>query len=129
MPTTIVTTSRSPHGNTRRIADVLASELEADVVEPGPADRDAVRGADLVGFGSGMYLMNFADALRDFVDELPEVEGATRSSSRRAGSSSRRSCATWIGWRRGSRRAGTGSSGPSTAGVSIPGGPSGSSAA
>lgn len=75
MNPTIITTSRSPHGNTRKIADVIAAELGATIHAPGPEATTAVAAADLVGFGSGIYWMNFRRSLRDFVASLPESEG------------------------------------------------------
>lgn len=67
----IVCTSVS-HGNTKRIADAIAAVLDAPVVAPSQADLD---GAELVGFGSGIYLGKFhADLLR-FVDALPYQNG------------------------------------------------------
>ncbi|MER2223181.1 MAG: flavodoxin domain-containing protein, partial [Rhodococcus sp. (in: high G+C Gram-positive bacteria)] len=55
MKAIIVCTSVS-HGNTRRIADVIAEVLDARVVEPGEIDSAELAGYDLVGFGSGIYL-------------------------------------------------------------------------
>lgn len=75
MNSTIVTTSRSPHGNTKKVADVIAAELGSTIYEPGTEAAAAVAQSDLVGFGSGIYWMNFRDTLREFIDALPDCSG------------------------------------------------------
>ncbi|WP_333619091.1 flavodoxin family protein [Dietzia sp.] len=74
MSTTIVTTSRSPHGNTRSIAEAIGAELGAEIHEPGTSAAVSLAASDLVGFGSGIYWMGFRGLLREFVDALPEVD-------------------------------------------------------
>ncbi|MEJ8646009.1 hypothetical protein WKI68_41900 [Streptomyces sp. MS1.HAVA.3] len=51
MKTVIVCVSVS-HGNTRRVADTMASVLGAKVVAPEEVDLGELAGADVVGFGS-----------------------------------------------------------------------------
>lgn len=59
------------HGNTERVAEVMAGVLGARVVSPeeiGPGDLDS---CDLVGFGSGIFGMDFHPRLLRFVEALP----------------------------------------------------------
>ncbi|MFJ9692266.1 flavodoxin family protein [Kitasatospora sp. NPDC101183] len=70
MKTVIVCASVS-HGNTRRIADAMAQVLGAQVVSPEEAD---LTGADLVGFGSGVYYARLHPSLREFVEGLPQTD-------------------------------------------------------
>jgi flavodoxin len=61
------------NGNTRRVADAMALEIGARVLEPedvSPADLEM---CDLVGFGSGVYYGALHRRLRDFVRRLPAV--------------------------------------------------------
>lgn len=74
MKTLIVCMSVS-HGNTRKVADAIAGELGATVVAPDEIDPSALSDRDLVGFGSGLFNMDFHPRLRQFVAGLPRVEG------------------------------------------------------
>lgn len=74
MNATIVCTSVS-HGNTMRIAETMGQVLRARVVDPEQIDPADLSGSDLVGFGSGIFNMNFHPRLRDFIESLPTVDG------------------------------------------------------
>ncbi|OIK28362.1 flavodoxin family protein [Streptomyces malaysiense] len=74
MKTVIVCASVS-HGNTRRVADSMAQVLGAEVVPPGRADVAELVGADLVGFGSGVFRGRLHPRLTDFVRALPGGRG------------------------------------------------------
>lgn len=74
MKTLVVCDSRA-YGNTQKVAEALAGVLEADVVAPGAVRPDEIPDYDLVGFGSGIYAMNFYRELRELVAALPDVEG------------------------------------------------------
>lgn len=74
MKTLIVCQSVS-HGNTRKVADAIADELDARVVTPDEIEPHALAAYDLVGFGSGIFGMNFHPRLREFVTALPAFEG------------------------------------------------------
>ncbi len=63
------------HGNTRRVADAMAQVLGAKVVSPEEADGEELAGADLVGFGSGVFYGRPHRGLTDFVQGLPEGRG------------------------------------------------------
>lgn len=71
MRTVIVCASVS-HGNTRRVADSIAEVLGAEVVAPEQAD---LAGADLVGFGSGVFYGRLHPRLTEFVRALPAGRG------------------------------------------------------
>jgi flavodoxin len=60
------------HGNTRRVADVMAEVLGATVVEPEEVTAADLAGFDLVGFGSGIFNQRMHRRLRDFAASLPE---------------------------------------------------------
>ncbi|WP_330334358.1 flavodoxin family protein [Streptomyces sp. NBC_00536] len=74
MKTVIVCASVS-HGNTRRVADSMAEVLGARVVSPEEADLAELAGADLVGFGSGVFQGRLHPRLTDFVKALPAGRG------------------------------------------------------
>lgn len=59
------------HGNTARVADALAEVLGARVVGPEEIDPADLESCDLVGFGSGIFGMDFHPRLRRFVEEMP----------------------------------------------------------
>ncbi|AYJ47064.1 flavodoxin family protein [Rhodococcus sp. P1Y] len=72
MGKSVIVCTSVAHGNTRKIADALAGVLDADIVSPADADLE---GAELVGFGSGIYLGKFHADLLDFIDSLPQQNG------------------------------------------------------
>jgi flavodoxin len=74
MKTLIVCESHA-YGNTRRVAETIAAVLGAEVVAPRDAQPAEVADYDLVGFGSGIYAMNFYAELRRFVQALQTVDG------------------------------------------------------
>jgi flavodoxin len=74
MRTVIVCASVS-HGNTRRVADSMAEVLGAEVVAPEQADLAEPAGADLVGFGSGVFYGRLHPRLTEFVRALPAGRG------------------------------------------------------
>ncbi|MFI9808603.1 flavodoxin family protein [Streptomyces sp. NPDC052301] len=63
------------HGNTRRVADTMARVLDAQAVRPGEADPAQLAGADLVGFGSGVFHGRLHPGLSEFVKSLPPSRG------------------------------------------------------
>ncbi len=73
MKALIVCTSVS-HGNTGRIADAMAEVLQARVAEPDQVTDADLAGCDLVGFGSGIFNMNFHPRLREFARSLPSQQ-------------------------------------------------------
>ncbi|WP_328856091.1 flavodoxin [Williamsia herbipolensis] len=67
----VVSSSRSPHSNTRRVADAIAEALNAQVVTPHELTQDMIDTADRVGFGSGIYWFGFDRQLGDAIDRFP----------------------------------------------------------
>jgi flavodoxin len=59
------------HGNTEKIAKVMANTLDATLLEVKQADASMVVQYDLIGFGSGIYFGKHHESLLDFVDRLP----------------------------------------------------------
>ncbi|MEU8774124.1 flavodoxin domain-containing protein [Streptomyces sp. NPDC048606] len=63
------------HGNTLRVARAMAPVLDARVVAPEEVDPAEAAAADLVGFGSGVFLGRLHPRLTDFVRALPAGRG------------------------------------------------------
>ena len=59
------------HGNTERVAKVMADILDADLLQVKQADANTLGQYDLIGFGSGIYFGRYHKSLLDFVDRLP----------------------------------------------------------
>jgi len=74
MKTAIVCVSVS-HGNTRKVAEAMAEELNATLFDPQQTDVSALHDYDLIGFGSGIFGMRFHPALQEFVERLPATKG------------------------------------------------------
>jgi len=62
------------HGNTKKIAEEMASSLEADLLDLKDANKDIIKNYDLFGFGSGIYYGKPYKKLMKFVEELDPVE-------------------------------------------------------
>ncbi|MEY9873167.1 flavodoxin [Streptacidiphilus sp. MAP12-33] len=75
MKTVIVCVSVS-HGNTRRIADAMAHQLDAKVVSPEHAEPAELADADLLGFGSGVFYGRLHPHLTEFANTLPIRQGS-----------------------------------------------------
>ena len=59
------------HGNTRRIAEAMAEEIQADLVTPDQVCPEQLDDYDLVGWGSGIYFGRHAESLRQLAIGLP----------------------------------------------------------
>ena len=65
------------HGNTRKVADAIASATDGIVLEAGSAARESVRDGALLGLGSGIFFGSHHNNLLSFAQSLPErVSGA-----------------------------------------------------
>jgi len=62
------------HGNTEKIAKVMADTLEAELLDLKDANSDTIKEYDLIGFGSGKYFGRPHKKLRKFVEELDDVQ-------------------------------------------------------
>ena len=74
MSALIVCRSRS-HGNTAKVARVIADVLGAEIVEPTHVSPLSITDYDLVGFGSGIYSLSFDPELRRFAASLSSADG------------------------------------------------------
>ncbi len=63
------------HGNTAKVASVLAKVLDAPIAFPQQIAPEEIRDYDLVGFGSGIYDGMHHKALLELADRLPEGKG------------------------------------------------------
>jgi flavodoxin len=61
------------HGNTEKVARVMANVLDADLLNVKQANVGTLAQYDLVGFGSGIYFGKHHESLLDFADSLPMV--------------------------------------------------------
>ncbi len=63
------------HGNTEKIAQAIHGELGGKLVSfTEVKEEDAIR-ADLIGFGSGVYMAKFHKSLLNFTKKLPNMTG------------------------------------------------------
>jgi flavodoxin len=62
------------HGNTLKIATVIAETLKADIKTLEAKDRERVQEYELIGFGSGIFYQKHHKTLFDFVEGLPEIK-------------------------------------------------------
>lgn len=63
------------HGNTQKVAEAMAGELDAEVVGPDQVDVDSLADHDLVGFGSGIRFGRHYSELLKLVARLPARPG------------------------------------------------------
>jgi flavodoxin len=62
------------HGNTDKIARVMADALEATLFRPDEATAEVLSEFDLLGFGSGIYYSKHHKTLLRLVNSLPVVK-------------------------------------------------------
>jgi flavodoxin len=55
-------------GNTRKVAEVIAKALKAEIKDP--SEVNDVSSYDLIGFGSGIYMMRHHESLFKLLDRL-----------------------------------------------------------
>lgn len=63
------------HQNTFKIAQAMARTLDAQMVTASDANAKEVEDADIIGFGSGIYMFKHHALLLKFVDSLPVMKG------------------------------------------------------
>jgi flavodoxin len=62
------------HGNTEKVANVMANILNASLLQVKQVDASMLEQYDLIGFGSGIYFGKPHKSLLDFVDKLPLIQ-------------------------------------------------------
>ena len=62
------------HGNTEKIAKVMANILEARLLRPHEMDINTFAEYDLIGYGSGIYFGKHHKSLLGLVDKLPKSQ-------------------------------------------------------
>jgi flavodoxin len=62
------------HGNTERVAKVMANVLGTDLLPVKQVDARMLEQYDLIGFGSGIYFGRHHKSLLDFVGKLPMLK-------------------------------------------------------
>lgn len=72
---TIVIYESVHHGNTKKIADVIAKTLGADEMKAEDVNIDAVKDYDVIGFGSGIFYGSFHKSIIKIIDSLPDLKG------------------------------------------------------
>jgi len=68
----VVVSASVRRGNTRKVADAIASATSGIVLEPGAAAHETVRDGALLGLGSGIFFGSHHDSLLSFAQSLPE---------------------------------------------------------
>ena len=61
------------HNNTKKIADVIAKILSAEIKVPQQVNLDELQDYDLIGFGSGIYGEDLHSFIHELIDKLPQV--------------------------------------------------------
>ncbi|MCK4309600.1 MAG: flavodoxin family protein [Candidatus Atribacteria bacterium] len=62
------------HGNTEKIAKVIADELKAKMVKPTEEEVNKLSEYDLIGFGSGIYMGKHHESIFQLLEKLPAVK-------------------------------------------------------
>ena len=71
----VLITYNSVHrGNTEKIANAMASAVDADLIKYDDVDGYSILDYDLIGFGSGIYFGKPNKELIEFIDKLPDVK-------------------------------------------------------
>ncbi len=61
------------HKNTKKIAQVIAKVLDAEIKAPKQVDPNEFQTFDLIGFGSGIYSDKHHKSLLNLADSIPHV--------------------------------------------------------
>ena len=72
---TLIVCQSIHHGNTMKIAEVLANGLNAEIKKPSEVKNEELDKYDLIGFGSGIYDDKHHNSLLDLVGRLPNGVG------------------------------------------------------
>lgn len=67
---TLIIYSSIHHGNTKKIAEVMAQELGAELLNINDKKPVSIDQYDLIGFGSGIYYGKFHSKLYELIEQL-----------------------------------------------------------
>lgn len=71
---TLIIYSSVHHGNTEKVAKVIAETLHCEMLKAETVDAgDILKNYDLIGFGSGIYAGKFHKSMFDLIDLLPNM--------------------------------------------------------
>jgi len=72
---TLIIYNSTHHGNTEKIAKVMAEILNAELVKPDEVDITTLSKYDLIGFGSGIYHDRHHKSLFEVINKLDNQKG------------------------------------------------------
>ncbi|MHA1410248.1 MAG: flavodoxin family protein [Candidatus Odinarchaeia archaeon] len=70
---TLIICQSVAHGNTLKIAKIIAEVLNAEIMKPQQVTQQTIKNFDIIGFGSGIFFGNFHKSLIKLLDQLDEV--------------------------------------------------------
>ena len=76
-PKAVILCKSVHHGSTAKVAHVMASTLQAEVVSPEEFPSTSLEGVGLIGFGSGVYYGRMHAALFQWLRGLPDTTAVT----------------------------------------------------
>jgi len=71
---TLVIYSSYHHGNTKKVADVIAKVLGGELAKPDEVDVSSLSKYDLICFGSGIYFGKHDKTLFELVEKMPPLK-------------------------------------------------------
>jgi flavodoxin len=72
MKSIVIYTSQA-HGNTKKVAQVIADTLKVELIETEKVNPNDLNQFDLVGFGSGIYSGDFHEEIHKLISKLPSL--------------------------------------------------------
>jgi flavodoxin len=72
---TLIICDSEHNGNTKKVAEVMAKELGAEIVESAKVEAGDLGQYDMVGLGSGIYMGKHSASLLSLADKLPFGNG------------------------------------------------------
>ena len=76
-PKAVILCKSVHHGNTAKVARVMAAVLQAEVVEPEAFPYTSLESVGLLGLGSGVYYGRMHPALFEWLRDLPDTTSVT----------------------------------------------------
>jgi flavodoxin len=70
----LITYNSIHRGNTKKIAEAMASKVDADLIKYDEVDGYNILDYDLIGFGSGIYYGKINKEMIEFLNSLPHVK-------------------------------------------------------